>query len=146
MRGEDWEDGEGLSGSQDEGREGGGGGLRSGRDWHMAAASDYATSDDDGQHLHDGQEEPLLALEDMRRGGRSARGQRRGGGTPGVARALEAYEWLQGVDTTPGVYVPQAGDVVVYLQQGHALYLDNVHDHTTVRPWQTMVWCAGVSV
>jgi hypothetical protein len=29
---------------------------------------------------------------------------------------------------TPGVYVPQLGDEVVYLREGHAIYLSKTHD------------------
>ena len=36
------------------------------------------------------------------------------------ARPPLAYSWLAVCDHTPGVYVPQAGDDVVYLREGHA--------------------------
>lgn len=65
---------------------------------------------------------------------------------PGVRapRPVEAYGWLQAACPVPGVYVPQVGDAVAYLQQGHALYLANIHDHKTTRPWEQVLGIAGV--
>ncbi len=39
---------------------------------------------------------------------------------------------------TPGVYVPQLGDDVVYLQHGHRLYFEKMNDKRR-GPWDTVV-------
>lgn len=41
-------------------------------------------------------------------------------------------------EQTPGVYVPQVGDQVVYLQQGHKLYYERLRDKRR-GPWDTIV-------
>lgn len=74
-----------------------------------------------------------------------ARRARPSAGAARAPRPLEAYAWLQAASAVPGVYVPQVGDSVAYLQQGHALYLANVHDQKTPRPWE-QVLCVDLRV
>ena len=45
---------------------------------------------------------------------------------------------LQVWEQTPGLYVPQVGDRVVYLQQGHKLYYDRLQDKRR-GPWDTII-------
>ena len=45
---------------------------------------------------------------------------------------------IQVTEQTPGVYVPQVGDRVVYLQQGHKLYHERLRDKRR-GPWDTIV-------
>ncbi len=45
---------------------------------------------------------------------------------------------MQVTEQTPGVYVPQLGDRVVYLQQGHKLYHDRLRDKRR-GPWDTII-------
>ena len=44
----------------------------------------------------------------------------------------------QVTEQTPGVYVPQVGDRVVYLQQGHKLYHERLREKRR-GPWDTIV-------
>ncbi|KAK9915369.1 hypothetical protein WJX75_008121 [Coccomyxa subellipsoidea] len=53
-------------------------------------------------------------------------------------RSIKAYSWLQVLAQTPGVYVPQLGDDVVYLQQGHRLYFEKMNDKRR-GPWDTVI-------
>lgn len=46
--------------------------------------------------------------------------------------------FLQVSEQTPGVYVPQVGDKVVYLQQGHKLYLERLRDKRR-GPWDAII-------
>lgn len=47
--------------------------------------------------------------------------------------------WLvQGAEQMPGVYIPQQGDQVVYLTQGHKRYLERTNDKR-LGPWQSLV-------
>ncbi|KAK9829398.1 hypothetical protein WJX72_005590 [[Myrmecia] bisecta] len=62
--------------------------------------------------------------------------QAAGGGRPEVA-----YSWLQGWKQNPGTYIPQQGDEVVYLQEGHAKYLELIKDKQQ-GPWETLVGTA----
>ena len=45
---------------------------------------------------------------------------------------------MQESEHRPGVYVPQLGDDVVYIWEGHKLYFDNTHDKRR-GPWLTVV-------
>ncbi len=45
---------------------------------------------------------------------------------------------MQVTEQTPGVYVPQIGDTVVYLQQGHKMYHERLRDKRR-GPWDTIV-------
>jgi hypothetical protein len=45
---------------------------------------------------------------------------------------------MQVLAQTPGVYVPQLGDDVVYLQQGHRLYFEKMNDKRR-GPWDTVI-------
>ncbi len=45
---------------------------------------------------------------------------------------------VQVLGQTPGVYVPQMGDDVVYLQQGHRLYFQKMNDKRR-GPWDTVM-------
>lgn len=45
---------------------------------------------------------------------------------------------LQVWEQTPGVYVPQLGDEVVYLKDGHQKYFRNINDKRRC-PWDTIV-------
>ncbi len=45
---------------------------------------------------------------------------------------------MQVLGQTPGVYVPQLGDDVVYLQQGHRLYFQKMNDKRR-GPWDTVI-------
>ena len=52
---------------------------------------------------------------------------------------LDSYgEYWQVWEQTPGVYVPQVGDQVVYLQQGHKLYYERLREKRR-GPWDTIV-------
>ena len=51
----------------------------------------------------------------------------------------------QVTEQTPGVYVPQIGDRVVYLQQGHKLYHERLRDKRR-GPWDTIVSTAVVPI
>ena len=44
------------------------------------------------------------------------------------ARKMEDYSWLTATSRQPGSYIPQAGDQVVYLLQGHKKYLSDTND------------------
>jgi hypothetical protein len=45
---------------------------------------------------------------------------------------------LQVWEQTPGVYVPQLGDEVVYLKEGHQVYFQKIGDKRR-GPWDTIV-------
>lgn len=42
---------------------------------------------------------------------------------------------MQGSEHRPGVYVPQMEDEVVYMWQGHEIYLAKTMDKRQQRPW-----------
>ncbi|PSC70372.1 WD40 YVTN repeat-like-containing domain,Bromodomain isoform [Micractinium conductrix] len=67
-------------------------------------------------------------------GTRSRKRQRR---ATGGWRPYVNYAWLSVSAHTPGVYVPQAGDAVVYLREGHQKYLDSTNDKRPA-PWQVL--------
>ena len=50
---------------------------------------------------------------------------------------------MQVTEQTPGVYVPQIGDRVVYLQQGHKMYHERLRDKRR-GPWDTIVSTAVI--
>ena len=52
-------------------------------------------------------------------------------------RQESAYAWLASADYLPGVYVPQVGDDVVYIRQGHAAVLEDTQDQRPP-PWETV--------
>ena len=52
-------------------------------------------------------------------------------------RQESAYAWLASADYLPGVYVPQVGDDVVYIRQGHAAVLEDTRDQRPP-PWETV--------
>lgn len=45
---------------------------------------------------------------------------------------------VQAWQQTPGVYIPQLGDEVVYLKDGHQKYFKNINDKRR-GPWDTIV-------
>ena len=53
-------------------------------------------------------------------------------------RPLAADAWLAVSEHTPGVYVPQAGDEVVYLREGHARLLELTHNKRAAAPWHAV--------
>ena len=55
-----------------------------------------------------------------------------------------AFAWLQRTERARGEYVPQLGDQVVYIAQGHAGYLDACGDARAVRPWTIIPGFRGV--
>jgi len=59
------------------------------------------------------------------------------GHMPGAStfRADACFAWLQRTERTRGEYVPQLGDCVVYMAQGHCEYLDSCGDARASRPW-----------
>ncbi|KAL4448446.1 hypothetical protein ABPG75_005665 [Micractinium tetrahymenae] len=65
-------------------------------------------------------------------GGRQRKRQRHGGW-----RELVNYGWLLVSEQTPGVYVPQVGDSVVYLREGHERFLTSTNDKRPP-PWHTL--------
>lgn len=67
--------------------------------------------------------------------GRQSKRQRRARGAGG--RALSNYSWLLATRPTSAVYVPQAGDCVVYLREGHERYLQDTNDKRPP-PWATL--------
>lgn len=52
-------------------------------------------------------------------------------------RAASAYSWLAGAEYHPGLYVPQVGDDVVYIRDGHAECLRATSDKRPP-PWQAI--------
>jgi len=57
--------------------------------------------------------------------------------TAAAPRASSSYAWLAGAEYRPGFYIPQAGDDVVYLREGHAAVVTATSDKRAP-PWQTM--------
>ncbi len=43
------------------------------------------------------------------------------------------------------MYIPQVGDDVIYLQEGHAASLDATHDKFSPRPWVELTQEAGAA-
>lgn len=80
-----------------------------------------------------------------RRTSRGGRGGSSGGGARPPGRPLEAYAWLAGAVQHPSCYVPQLGDGVVYLWQGHCALLDATNDKRSARPWEQLEQAAGGS-
>ena len=68
------------------------------------------------------------------------------GHQPGAStfRDGTAFSWLQRTERARGEYVPQLGDQVVYIAQGHAGYLDACGDARAVRPWTVIAGFRGV--
>jgi hypothetical protein len=65
--------------------------------------------------------------------------KRRAAAQAGAGRLEAKYSWLNTGVQSPAVYVPQLGDAVVYLQQGHAQLLEAMGDTSTPRPWEEVV-------
>lgn len=57
---------------------------------------------------------------------------------PNTHRPDVCFSWLQRAERARGEYVPQLGDWVVYVAQGHAEYLDACGDTSAQRPWLTI--------
>jgi len=57
--------------------------------------------------------------------------------TAATPRASSSYAWLAGAEYRPGFCIPQAGDDVVYLREGHAAVLTATSDKRPP-PWQSM--------
>jgi len=53
-------------------------------------------------------------------------------------RAASKFAWLQRTERRRGEYVPQLGDAVVYLAQGHKEYLDSCGDARQSKPWTSI--------
>jgi WD40 repeat protein len=53
-------------------------------------------------------------------------------------RPADKFAWLQQTERRVGEYVPQLGDAVVYLAQGHKDYLASVSDALQAKPWVTI--------
>jgi WD40 repeat protein len=53
-------------------------------------------------------------------------------------RPADKFAWLQQTERRIGEYVPQLGDAVVYLAQGHQEYLSSVGDALQTKPWVTI--------
>ncbi|KAL0024726.1 hypothetical protein WJX77_011758 [Trebouxia sp. C0004] len=65
-------------------------------------------------------------------------GRAQAGAVAQGGRQLDKYAWLQVSWRTPGVYVPQLGDEVVYLQVGHRKFLS--HNNNKLQgPWDSIV-------
>jgi len=57
--------------------------------------------------------------------------------TATTARPVESYAWLSMAQYTAGFYVPQLGDDVVYVREGHASVLDATSD-ARLPPWKAI--------
>ncbi|KAL3137809.1 hypothetical protein ABBQ38_005065 [Trebouxia sp. C0009 RCD-2024] len=79
-----------------------------------------------------------------KRRGRRQTGRAQGGASAQGGRTLDKYAWLQVTWRTPGVYVPQLGDQVVYLQVGHHKFL-SANNNKLQGPWDSIVSTAAES-
>eukprot|EP00775_Hariotina_reticulata_P010776 gene10776-10932_t len=106
-------------------------GVRTRRSGRLVAAE--TDSGHAGEHAAG---EPAAEETGLEGGGNERAGGRRR--QAGSSRPDACYSWLAEAFQSPGVYVPQLGDAVVYLWQGHKQYLDAIGDAVTIRPWEML--------
>ena len=53
-------------------------------------------------------------------------------------RSHESYGWLQQDSPRLGAYIPQMGDALVYIPQGHAEFLDSRNNKAASKPWNAI--------
>ena len=52
------------------------------------------------------------------------------------SRTSDSYSWLLQDRPHPGAYVPQLGDALVYIPQGHAHHLESRNNKFAAKPWR----------
>jgi hypothetical protein len=55
-----------------------------------------------------------------------------------AGRSETCYEWLNTSTLTPATYMPQLGDRVVYIWEGHEKLLESRNDNRSKRPWEEL--------
>jgi len=72
-------------------------------------------------------------------GGSSAAARARGNSALKTRRSSDSYGWLLQDRPHPGAYVPQLGDALVYVPQGHAEYLEGHNNKFASKPWNVVL-------
>ena len=52
------------------------------------------------------------------------------------SRPYDQYSWLLQTHRTEAIYVPQYGDTVFYIPQGHKVWLEALRDRKSKKPWE----------
>eukprot|EP00884_Botryococcus_braunii_P018016 jgi/Botrbrau1/4899/Bobra.118_1s0013.1 len=101
-------------------------------DVEMSLSEDAVASEDEESEGSDGESlEGAQHAPGRQAGGRRDQEPRQRRGqqayVKGKGRSPKAYSWLQETDSLPEMYVPQMGDDVVYIVQGHVAYLQSLN-------------------